>query len=666
MAHKSPQPARHGFAIFDDCSPASKHEQTTTTPLKTSSDPDVLRELSKGKSQIRALPIIDIAATSPTKSPRRESPRLEAKPTKCQAVRFSPRVQRPQAHAETFEPLVSVPEESASLVESRDAVGVTPSLAEPGENQATSAQPRQEKEMLLSTAASNLSLEEQVEKHLAGQFEWIMTYPAGAGSRAAGDGISKSQGGSSSPTFAVYGCNMLPARRRQRASHTSAGLSTDVFALLATALTKDSCHYPSMAEHKDVVSPGLGLLCQLPPPPYPGTPEKVSEVTTEVEQALSSPSLPVAREGSDSIASGSSRAGSFSVPLLEDSLEELDKLEEELDAVRETTRTRQQVTDKDKAVRARPGDANTKAPTSKVNKRLSIAGYSATVRVKPCQEKPPSSRRSSSLTLRDKKTLQQGSSSEGLKVEATPCRQGQRATSRLSTPKLPIKSSKPTTVPKFELPGEAVARRLKEQREARLAQQAEAQKAQASPAPKPRLNKLLALPTFELPGEAISRRKREEREAKLRAEEEEAKRRREFKARPVRQSIGPATAPRETLTSRVRQSKPLPQATGDVGIRQNRRLSVGLVGNNARASLANNKSSQTRGRELVNKDNNSNFGQERNKEKQERETSAKTVREQAAERSRMASREWAEKMRRKGLAGGQAKENQDDKTGTQA
>ncbi len=71
--------------------------------------------------------------------------------------------------------------------------------------------------------------------------------------------------------------------------------------------------------------------------------------------------------------------------------------------------------------------------------------------------------------------------------------------------------------------------------------------------PRPRSSKPPTVSTFELPGEAISRRKREEREARLRAQEEEERRRREFKARPVRSSIVPNTLPRETVASRARQ-----------------------------------------------------------------------------------------------------------------
>jgi hypothetical protein len=59
-------------------------------------------------------------------------------------------------------------------------------------------------------------------------------------------------------------------------------------------------------------------------------------------------------------------------------------------------------------------------------------------------------------------------------------------------------------------------------------------------------------PTFELPGEAISRRLKAQREEKLKKEEEERQRRREFKARPVRISSVPSVAVKETASSRNR------------------------------------------------------------------------------------------------------------------
>jgi hypothetical protein len=55
-----------------------------------------------------------------------------------------------------------------------------------------------------------------------------------------------------------------------------------------------------------------------------------------------------------------------------------------------------------------------------------------------------------------------------------------------------------------------------------------------------------------------------------------------------------------------------------------------------------------RGREILVRD--KCYTQERENGKRERETAAKMAREEAAERSRMASREWAEKKRGKEVA----------------
>lgn len=133
MARKSPQAARQGFAIFDDCSPSARDKHTTSA---AESKTVVLGEISKGQNQSRATCAHIAASPLPTKSPRRESARLEARPTnKCQAIRLTPRAQRPQAHAETFEPLVAVPEESNSLVEIE-----AENLAKAGGNQGESSQ----------------------------------------------------------------------------------------------------------------------------------------------------------------------------------------------------------------------------------------------------------------------------------------------------------------------------------------------------------------------------------------------------------------------------------------------------------------------------------------------------------------------------------------------
>ncbi|KAJ2898734.1 uncharacterized protein MKZ38_003687 [Zalerion maritima] len=214
--------------------------------------------------------------------------------------------------------------------------------------------------------------------------------------------------------------------------------------------------------------------------------------------------------------------------------------------------------------------------------------------------------------------------------------------------------------------------------------------------------KPLTRPNFELPGDAISRRKREEREAKLKAQEEEEKRRREFKARPVRTSSVRTssvrtsnihTYPRETIASRARHASKA--GAPDNGQLQtpsettpNKRLSVATrtpLSNGTSSSLSprgrssmagssptiqtsratststgsiNGKPSnisaedqqhqKMRGKEVYARDHK--YAEDRERERREREHAARIARQDAAERSRQAGREWAEKQRQKRLA----------------
>lgn len=539
----------------------------------------------------------------------------------------------------------------------------------------------------LTALDADCDVQEQIEKHLAGQFEWLITYPAPAGS-AANHGSHDEDNLQSVSESLVYGCNFL--RRKQQSSfaeHRETGHdSADTYAFLATPLKADAYTLSDMNGSQDGV-----VMTYSQPPPYPGGPLKVPEVVARVEQALS-PSLSVVSERSESFVEGSSPAGSFSVPRIEDSLEELDKLEEELEAVNAATLSGPVPPADEQPTKAAP---KTPAEQKKVTtvKRASMAGQSATVRIKPSEKARPTIRRSASMTLRDKKQDAAGSAMEQ-KSAGTLSRHKPTAVRTTPAAKSPAKSTKPPTVPKFELPGEAVARRLREQRDARQALQAEAQRAQAAP-PKPRVNRPLAKPTFELPGEAISRRKREEREAKLRAEEEEEKKRREFKARPVRHNTGPAAMPRETVASRARQNRTSQDEAEEKKAEANKtkRTSVGLPRATASAAAASTQSPQARGRhsmvipatdlsratssstgtsgkrstlsaeeieqqrlrgrEIFARD--SVYAKDKMRDRRDRESTAKLARDQAAERSRVASREWAEKKRRKELAAKQTR-----------
>ncbi|KAF4437847.1 hypothetical protein FACUT_5381 [Fusarium acutatum] len=504
-----------------------------------------------------------------------------------------------------------------------------------------------------------------------GQFEWLVAFPVPASTSKDHGSPDDSENDRHDVEIAVHGCTLL-SRRPGPAGNSKA----DVFNLLATPLIAEE--YLALGFDPSQVKMAL------PPPPayelHQNVPLKIPEVIETVEPV--SPSLTLISERGSSYA-GSSRTGSFSVPRIEDSFEELDKLEDELEAIKAFTQPQRIPVPENTA----PSNKHLEPPsTSKkpaVSKRASVIGMSSTVRIKQTERPQLPLRRSTSLVFRDKKQ-DDSDNIPNLKPQTA---RGKLINSHSAPLKAPVKSTKPPTVPKFELPGEAVSRRLKEQREARRAQQAEAQKAYAPP-PRPKSSKPLTKPNFELPGEAISRRKREEREARLKAQEEEEQKKREFKARPVRHSLMPGSIPRETITSLARQGKlpqddatktststkvkrismqgPRPPTMSEAPVTQSRgRLSTATSredlsratststgsGGGKRTTLTAEEAYQLRlrGKEIFQRDNTS-FTRDRERERREREEATRLAREQAAERSRIASREWAEKKRRKELA----------------
>ncbi|KAH7250576.1 hypothetical protein B0J15DRAFT_536496 [Fusarium solani] len=592
---------------------------------------------------------------------------LEGGPVKSRSSLSRGFRRRPQVDSDTFEPLDVVLEESTLLSIPRSAATV-------GSPSSLSQQSRRgqflyqfHKRLLQSHIKSP---HQRYQDHLAGQFDWLLACPAPVS--YASDHGSSDDGENETK---VYGCNLLS---RETLPNSSAIPSTDTFSLLATPLTLTECSSlgfdcSQLLDHQ--------LNMSLVPPPlyesHQNPPLKVPEVVEVREQAVS-PSLTLISERSSNY-SNSSRNGSFSIPRIEDSLEELDKLEDELEAIDAVTQPRRIASPVNGSSSSKHLEPPSTSKKATISKRVSIAGMSATVRVKPSAKSAPALRRSTSLVFRDKK---QDEAPEGApKLRSQPSR-GRLSISQSASLHAPIKSTKPPTVPNFELPGEAVARRLKEQREARRAQ-ADSQKAYVPP-PRPKSSKPPTKANFELPGEAFSRRKREEREARLKAQEEEERKKREFKARPVRTSITPASIPRETIASLARQGKLPQEDDGAKHENKTKRLSVtgsravppseakpshgrgrlstatsredlsrgtstsGGSASGKRATLTVEEAHQLklRGKEIFQRDNTS-FQRDREREKREREAATRLAREQAAERSRIASREWAEKKKRK-------------------
>ena len=403
-----------------------------------------------------------------------------------------------------------------------------------------------------------------------------------------------------------------------------------------------------------------------------------------------------------------SRSPAKSVTRIEDSVEALDQLEDAMDAIAQAALAETIVSPRKpqhkKSIEALHGQAlsdrqrlprkpspHAARQPNPPKQQVLKSGF-ASVRIKPtAQKQAPGLRKSASMSFKpsatDKKVDEEQKKTQPL------ARTLSKRPASLMPPKEPTKSNKPPTRSTFELPGEAVARRLKEQREARLAQRESSEEnvkvSRSLSGPKTiKSSKAPTKSNFELPGEALSRRKKEAHEARLKAQEEEERKRREFKARPIRRSVVPDHIPRETAASRGRQTKietettdineltvskrgstvgahrpsiqsinqansSAPRAPGAKITRKPSTTSGPSMSGLAIQRTVSDKEAHTqrqRAREIYNRD--ARLTEEMEREKQEREAAAKRAREAAAERGRQASRDWAERQRARKLAEG--------------
>ncbi|KAJ4357969.1 uncharacterized protein N0V89_002546 [Didymosphaeria variabile] len=240
----------------------------------------------------------------------------------------------------------------------------------------------------------------------------------------------------------------------------------------------------------------------------------------------------------------------------------------------------------------------------------------------------------------------------------------------------PPKSTKPPTKSDFRLPGESIAAELKAKKEERLRRMAEGEATtsrQINLPPPPKSSKPPTVPKFQLPGEkfAAEQKARKEERLKHEAEEAGAATKAAFKARPapVRRSvIAPvrqtaASQARERLMSKENISDPTVQhlqRSGSVTANKSssivqarlvstspsKRNSVKINPDSAKLGPAGAAAPQkNRGREVFNRDKLEKDA--RDNERRVKEESAKKARAEAAERGRIASREWARKQMEK-------------------
>ncbi|CAI6338305.1 unnamed protein product [Periconia digitata] len=233
----------------------------------------------------------------------------------------------------------------------------------------------------------------------------------------------------------------------------------------------------------------------------------------------------------------------------------------------------------------------------------------------------------------------------------------------------PPKSTKAPTKPNFQLPGEAIAAKLKAQKEERLKREAEAgnqQQQQRAPSSRPvslvlpaKSTKPPTVANFQLPGEAVAAKLKAAREERLKREEQEAEAAKKaalaFKARPA-----PARRPIPSTTTTTAGA--LPKRTASMSTTttaQSRTASTSSSFSAAAAPATGGAVSSQKGRQVFNRDKLEK--EARVRERKEKEDAAKKARAEAAERGRIASREWAERQKRKlmgVMGGGKGKEGE--------
>ncbi|KAK0651276.1 hypothetical protein B0T16DRAFT_453760 [Cercophora newfieldiana] len=611
-----------------------------------------------------------------------------------QTTRTRGRKTRPQVESHTFQFPLEIQYEDCGPVEGIRAPDVSV-VSDETENHLG--------DNVLEAAVSELpSNTEQLLKHHAGQFEWLLTIPApgnddadsARSGRPLGD-VSREDAESprAGERRVLFGCNLVRRKTPLGEAGSDQKKSANIYTILATRVEGDDDCSSTKAATVDEMSIASSTEANTTIIRMDSPHAEASAVRRTSGSALSS-------RKDDIVDQIIALPPANPTSRIEDSVEALDKLEEELEALNEMARLDRVLS---------PEESKGRAVVQSINTSLKRTGSVAkkpatgTVRVRTAAERSSSVRKSvSSAVSQDDERSTAASRGPRRSLVARPA--------SLLPPKPPARSSKPPTVSTFELPGDAVARRLKEQREARMSRQFNPEQAAAvaaaySPSkPHAKSAKAPTRPTFELPGEAISRRKREEREAKLRAQEEEERRRREFKARPIRASIVPSSYPRETIASRARQGKGTGSSeaegsatvtsTPNTAARKRQSMAAGASAATPRSSLstARGRSELTvdstagtsratststgsihgggagtgsvisvskrstvstedqaqqkaRGREIFSRDNS--IAAERERERREREAAAKLARQEAAERSRQLSREWAQKQRTK-------------------
>ena len=235
----------------------------------------------------------------------------------------------------------------------------------------------------------------------------------------------------------------------------------------------------------------------------------------------------------------------------------------------------------------------------------------------------------------------------------------------------PPRSLKPPTKSDFVLPGELKAAELKARKEERLKRLAEGEATtsrQVNVPPPPKSTKPPTIPNFQLPGEKLAAEQKARKEERLQreAEEAEAAKKLAFKARPAPKRNSLIMPVRQTATSQARlaikdngSGQTVPSLQRPASVVENKRRSIVQARSTSTSSSTRNSvvlgpakiapvdaaTLKAKGREVFNRDKLEK--EARDNERREKEEAAKKARAEAAERGRIASREWARKQMEK-------------------
>ncbi|CAO2658724.1 Nn.00g064470.m01.CDS01 [Neocucurbitaria sp. VM-36] len=228
----------------------------------------------------------------------------------------------------------------------------------------------------------------------------------------------------------------------------------------------------------------------------------------------------------------------------------------------------------------------------------------------------------------------------------------------------PPRSTKPPTKPNFQLPGDKIAAELKAKKEERLKREAEAPQQSGVPRaprpismpPQPKSTKPLTKSDFQLPGAAVAEKLKAQKEERLKRQEEAeaAKKAAALNARPapvrkpvavpIRQQSGVTIPPPSQRSSSIASKRNSIQLSRSTSTSSANRQSM-LLNTKSTVTPVDAAQQKLKGREVFNRDKMEKEARER--ERKEKEDAAKRARAEAAERGRIASREWAEKQKRK-------------------